>query len=169
MKKWDGPSRSWPTPHTTPLFLRSSIGGTQQAPFRPRFWRPQELTRGHCTMAFCCTVQRSFASTQTLRHKRTLSPSLLLSLHVSSCLIPPNPAPGLILQPRFVTKNEQISLSLSLFPSISLSRSSLPIRNPCELRGLCRHSYFGPRTFGGGITNVIEVSGLSIRVSPSHP
>jgi hypothetical protein len=21
MKKWDGPSRSWPTPHTTPLFL----------------------------------------------------------------------------------------------------------------------------------------------------
>ena len=59
MKKWDGPSRSWPTPHTTPLFLRSSIGGTQQAPFRPRFWRPQELTRGHCTMAFCCTVQRS--------------------------------------------------------------------------------------------------------------
>ena len=27
----------------------------------------------------------------------------------------------------------------------------------------------GPRTFGGGITNVIEVSGLSIRVSPSHP
>ena len=27
----------------------------------------------------------------------------------------------------------------------------LPIRNPCELRGLCRHSYFGPRTFGGGL------------------
>jgi hypothetical protein len=21
MKKWDGPSRSWPTPHTTPLFF----------------------------------------------------------------------------------------------------------------------------------------------------
>ncbi len=21
MKKWDGPSRSWPTPHATPLFL----------------------------------------------------------------------------------------------------------------------------------------------------
>jgi hypothetical protein len=21
MKKWDGPSRSWPTPHTTPFFL----------------------------------------------------------------------------------------------------------------------------------------------------
>ena len=114
-------------------------------------------------------AQSVCVSTQTLRHKRTLSPSLLLSLHVSSCLIPPNPAPGLILQPRFVTKNEQISLSLSLFPSISLSRSSIPIRNPCELRGLCRHSYFGPRTFGGGITNVIEVSGLSIRVSPSHP
>ncbi len=45
----------------------------------------------------------------------------------------------------------------------------LAIRNPCELRGLCRHSYFGPRTCGGGVTNVIEVSGLSIRVSPSHP
>jgi hypothetical protein len=28
-----------------------------------------------------------------------------------------------------------------------------------------RKSYFGPRTSGGGITNVIEVSGLSIRVS----
>ena len=26
----------------------------------------------------------------------------------------------------------------------------LPFRNPCELRGLCRHSYFGPRTCGGG-------------------
>ena len=45
----------------------------------------------------------------------------------------------------------------------------LPIRNSCELRGLCSHSYFGPRTCGGGETNVIKVSGLSIRVSPSHP
>ena len=25
----------------------------------------------------------------------------------------------------------------------------LPIRNSCELRGLCRHSYFGTRTCGG--------------------
>jgi len=33
-----------------------------------------------------------------------------------------------------------------------------PIRNPCELRGLCRHSYFGPRTCGGSTTNDIEVS-----------
>ncbi len=32
-----------------------------------------------------------------------------------------------------------------------------PIRNPCELRGLYSRSYFGPRTRGGGITNVIEV------------
>ena len=39
--------------------LRSSAGATQHAPFKPRFWRPQEPTRGHCTMAFCCTVQRS--------------------------------------------------------------------------------------------------------------
>ena len=39
--------------------LRSSAGATQHAPFRPRFWRPQKPTRGHCTMAFCCTVQRS--------------------------------------------------------------------------------------------------------------
>ena len=45
----------------------------------------------------------------------------------------------------------------------------LPLRNSCELRGLCRHSYFGPRTFGGGGTKVIEVGGFSIRVSPSHP
>ena len=44
-----------------------------------------------------------------------------------------------------------------------------PIRNSSELRGLHRRSYFGPRTCGGGITNVIEVSGLSIGVSPSHP
>ena len=33
----------------------------------------------------------------------------------------------------------------------------------CELRGLYRHSYFGPRTFGGSETNVIEVSGVSIQ------
>ena len=39
----------------------------------------------------------------------------------------------------------------------------LPIWNPCELRGLCRHSYFGPRTFGGGETKFIEVGGFSIR------
>ena len=32
-----------------------------------------------------------------------------------------------------------------------------PIRNPCELRGLCRRSYFGPRTCGRNITIVIEV------------
>ena len=32
----------------------------------------------------------------------------------------------------------------------------LPFRNPCELRGLCRHSYFGPRTFGGGITSLMK-------------
>ena len=43
-----------------------------------------------------------------------------------------------------------------------------PFRNSCELRVLCRHSYFGPRTFGGGRSNVIEVGGFSIRVSPSH-
>jgi hypothetical protein len=34
----------------------------------------------------------------------------------------------------------------------------------CELRGLCRHSYFGPRTCGRGIT-----SRSRCRVSPSHP
>ena len=26
MKEWDGPSRSWPTPHTTPLFLPGGFG-----------------------------------------------------------------------------------------------------------------------------------------------
>jgi hypothetical protein len=34
-----------------------------------------------------------------------------------------------------------------------------PIRNSSELRGLCRRSYFGPRTCGGEIPNIIEVSG----------
>ena len=32
-----------------------------------------------------------------------------------------------------------------------------PIWNRCELRGLCRRSYFGPRTCDGSITIVIEV------------
>ena len=32
-----------------------------------------------------------------------------------------------------------------------------PIRNSFELRDLCRRSYFGQRTCGGGITNVFEV------------
>ena len=44
-----------------------------------------------------------------------------------------------------------------------------PIRNSCELRGLCCRSFFGPRTFGRGITNIPKCAGLSIRVSPSHP
>ena len=40
---------------------------------------------------------------------------------------------------------------------------------PCELRGLCCRSYFGPRTCGRGITNIPKCAGISIRVSPSHP
>ena len=44
-------------------------------------------------------------------------------------------------------------MSLRRFPQL------FPIRNPYELRGLYRRSYFGPRTCGGGITNVIEVGG----------
>ena len=36
------------------------------------------------------------------------------------------------------------SVVLARFPWL------LSIRNPCELRGPCRHSYFGPRTCGGG-------------------
>ena len=36
------------------------------------------------------------------------------------------------------------SVVLARFPWL------LPIWNPCELRGPCRHSYFGPRTCGGG-------------------
>jgi hypothetical protein len=46
-----------------------------------------------------------------------------------------------------------------------------PIRNSSELRGLCCRSgsCFGPRMCGTGITNYRNVSGLSIRVSPSHP
>ena len=45
-----------------------------------------------------------------------------------------------------------------------------PIRNSFELRGLCRRSYFGPRTCGRGVNQIHRsVSGLSIRVSPSQP
>ena len=64
---------------------------------------------------------------------------------------------------RFKQMTTATSGVLARFPRL------LHIRNSCELRGLCRHSYFGPRTCGGGVTNVIEVSGFSIRVSPSHP
>ena len=41
-----------------------------------------------------------------------------------------------------------------------------PIWNPCELRGLCRRSYFGPKTCGGSITNVIEVGRV---LNPGFP
>jgi len=41
-----------------------------------------------------------------------------------------------------------------------------PIRNPCELRGLRRRPYFGPRTCGGSITNVIEVGRV---LNPGFP
>jgi len=45
-----------------------------------------------------------------------------------------------------------------------------PIRNPCELRGLYRRSYFGPRTCGRRINHFSsKCSGFLIRVSPSHP
>jgi hypothetical protein len=43
-----------------------------------------------------------------------------------------------------------------------------PFRNSCELRGLCRHSYFGPRTFGGGETNVIEMVMSTFVFSSQH-
>ena len=54
-------------------------------------------------------------------------------------------------------------MSLRRFPRL------FPIRNPCELRGLYRRSYFGPRTCGGGITNVIEVSGALNQGFPFSP
>jgi hypothetical protein len=44
-----------------------------------------------------------------------------------------------------------------------------PIRNPCELWGLYRRSYFGPRTCGGGITNFIEVSRVLNQGFPFSP
>jgi hypothetical protein len=47
--------------------------------------------------------------------------------------------------------------------------SRAPIRNPCELRGLYSRSYFGPKTCGGGITNVIEVSGALNQGFPFSP
>jgi hypothetical protein len=44
-----------------------------------------------------------------------------------------------------------------------------PIRNPFELRGLCRRSYFRPRTCVRSINHFSsKCVGLSIRVSPSH-
>ena len=44
-----------------------------------------------------------------------------------------------------------------------------PILNSSELRGLHCHSYFGPRTCGGGITNVIEVCGTVNQGFPFSP
>ena len=44
-----------------------------------------------------------------------------------------------------------------------------PIRNPSELRGLHHRSYFGPRTCGGGTTNVIKVSGVLNQGFPFSP
>ena len=57
-------------------------------------------------------------------------------------------------------------MSLLRFPWL------FPIRNPCELRGLYRRSYFGPRTCACGrrINHFSsKCSGFLIRVSPSHP
>jgi hypothetical protein len=44
-----------------------------------------------------------------------------------------------------------------------------PIWNSFKLRGLYRRSYFGPRTCGGGITNVIEVIGALNQGFPFSP
>jgi hypothetical protein len=44
-----------------------------------------------------------------------------------------------------------------------------PIRNSFELRCLYRRSYFGQRTCGGGITNVIEVGGALNQGFPFSP
>ncbi len=53
-------------------------------------------------------------------------------------------------------------MSLLRFPWL------FPIRNPSELRGLHRRSYFG--TCGGGVNHFSsKCSGFLIRVSPSHP
>ena len=54
-------------------------------------------------------------------------------------------------------------MSLRRFPRL------FPIRNPYELRGLYRRSYFGPRTCGGDITNVIEVGGVLNQGFPFSP
>ena len=52
-------------------------------------------------------------------------------------------------------------MSLLRFPWL------FPIRNPFELRGLCRRSYFGPRTCGRSINHFSsKCSGFLIRVSP---
>ena len=62
-------------------------------------------------------------------------------------------------------------MSLLRCPWLLLSGTlpSFPIRNPSELRGLHRRSYFGPRTCVGGITNVIEVSGALNQGFPFSP
>jgi len=54
-------------------------------------------------------------------------------------------------------------MSLLRFPWL------FPIRNSSELRVLYCHSYFGPRTCGGGITNVIEVGGALNQGFPLSP
>jgi len=44
-----------------------------------------------------------------------------------------------------------------------------PIRNSCELRGLCCRSYFGPRTCGRGITSSSKRFGALNQGFPSSP
>ena len=61
---------------------------------------------------------------------------------------------------RFKEMTTATSGVLARFPTL------LPIRNSCELRGLYSRSYFGPRTCGGSITNVIEVDRV---LNPGFP
>jgi hypothetical protein len=49
MKKWDGPSRSWPTPHTTPLFLPRNCGPIRGLEYCMReIVHLCEIRTGHC-------------------------------------------------------------------------------------------------------------------------
>ena len=56
-------------------------------------------------------------------------------------------------------------------PTSEVMAEGLPgsLRNSSELRGLYRRSYFGPRTCGRGITNIIEVSGALNQGFPFSP
>ena len=64
---------------------------------------------------------------------------------------------------RFKEMTPATSDVMARFPTL------LPIRNPGELRGLCRRSYFGPWTCGGSITIVIEVGRALNPLNPGFP
>jgi hypothetical protein len=138
--------------------IHGPVGKEHSNQFPPRiaFMPPLGFLANSCT-ANSCTV-----TVLSCTVPRTLMFEPVTNTCVFGCVVTVSSTGA---KNRFKEMTTATSGVLAKFPQL------LPIWNPCELRVLCRHSYFGPRTCGGGVTNVtvIEVSGLSIRVSPSHP